>query len=348
MFLGEGDQFDPSFDQSGRRLAYFFHNSVDAVNSVALIDFRDVPDVSQLGLPDSWSPQGQDLIEVWSVILLLQNLGSVEGGVAVISSEQDTERAVSYLKYHLVMSGHRLTLPVPLVLGNRLSDVQDSLVVEKDYTQFVEPFGMLGEVNSRESVLEGFLSTYHVLENYMIRSEVSSALSNTTGRSFQRVRDFKRLGQQTDASEVSHLTKLFKQCWDKTIGATTLSAYLENTFNTTKADPRWNENDFDKFLVELGVLNGSGNQVTFANGFNNAESVRNNFAKLVYSIRCSIVHNKATEFHLSNEELSREAIRVLVIVELCLPVMQRIAFGLPSSAPSTNPIFYVRRELMFY
>jgi hypothetical protein len=348
VFLSADEMIDQPYSASGGHLTNFFYNSDDVADSVALVDFRSNPSPEALMAPETWSPQGQDIIEAWTVILLLGQMAEVADGVAVISSVENTEQALSYLKYHLVMSGHKLTLPMPLTDQRAMSDVQQALTVATDYTEFTEPFGMLGEINSSENILDTFLSTYHVLENYMIRSEVSSVLSNSTGRSFQRVRDFKRLGQQTDASEVAHLTKLFKQCWEIQIGGRELQETLAQTFNAAKGDGSWVDGDFDDFLVQLGLLNGNGNQITLVNGFHEDASVRNNFAKLVYSIRCSIVHNKATEFHLSNEELRRKNMRVLVIVKLCLPVMYRLAFGLPSSAPATNPIHYERRDLMFY
>ena len=348
LFLNGGDRIEQTYDASDHPLTHYFYNNTAPSNSVAFIDFRGSPDLSGLEEPPFWSPEGQDFIEAWTIILLLQEIDAVEGCVAIVTSEDDTETAISYLKYHLVLSGNKLTSPVPLTPTSHVSDLQTVLQVRTNYTQFSEPFAMLSEVNSHKSILHTFLSTYHVLENYMIRSEVSSVLANTTNRRFQRVRDFKRLGQQTDASEVSHLTKLFRRCWETVIGSKTLSASLEEYYNATINDPVWNESEFDEFLVELSILNGNGNQVCFANGFNNYDSLRSNFTKLVYSIRCSIVHNKATEFHLSNEELRRKSIRTLVIEKLCLPVMQRLAFGLPSSDPQSNPIHYRRRDLMFY
>jgi hypothetical protein len=348
VFLSADEMIGQTYSASRDPLTNFFFNSDDVTNSVALIDFRSNPSVDVLMDSKTWAPQGQDMIEAWTVILLLQQIAEVEEGVAVVSSEANTEKALSYLKYHLVMSGHKLTLPVSLTDPRAMSDVQQALTVATDYTEFTEPFGMLGEINSSENILDTFLSTYHVLENYMIRSEVSAVLSNSTGRSFQRVRDFKRLGQQTDASEVAHLAKLFKKCWTIQIGGQELQATLVQSFVDAKADGNWNEIDFDEFLVQLGLLNNSSNQITLMNGFHNNASVQSNFAKLVYSIRCSIVHNKATEFHLSNEELRRKSIRALVIVKMCLPVMYRLAFGLPSSIPETNPIHYKRRKLMFY
>lgn len=348
IFLNGDDRIEQTFDTSGHPLTHYFYNNNDASNSVAFIDFRGSANLSDLENPKSWSPQGQDFIEAWTIILLLQEIDAVEGGVAIVTAEENTEAATSYLKYHLVLSGNKLTSPVLLTPANHVSDLQTVLNMGANYTQFSEPFAMLSEVNSCKSILDTFLSTYHVLENYMIRSEVSSVLTNTTNRRFQRVRDFKRLGQQTDASEIFHLTKLFNRCWETMIGSKSLATSLEEYFDAMIVDPVWNKRGFDEFLVELNILNGNGNQVCFANGFHNSGSRRSNFAKLVYSIRCSIVHNKATEFHLSNEELRRKRIRTLVIEKLCLPIMQRLAFGLPSSDPQRNPIYYGQRELKFY
>lgn len=348
VFLQDGERIEQPHSALGDPLISYFYNSADVTNSVALIDFRSDPTLAKLGSPTNWAPQGEDIIEAWATILLLENIGQVNGCVAVVTSEADNEKAVSYLTYHLVMNGNQLTLPVPLTASRAMQDIQQSLVVTADYSQFVEPFSMLGEVNSCENILDTFLSTYHVLENYMIRSEVSAVLSNSTGRSFQRVRDFKRLGQQTDASEVSHLIRLFNKCWEIQIGGHELRETLIQSFDDVKGDAQWDDDKFDEFLAKLGLLNGSGRQITLGNGFNDEVSLRSNFAKLVYRIRCSIVHNKATEFHLSNEELRRNDIQALIIVKMCLPVMYRIAYGLPSSPAATNPIRYERRELMFY
>ena len=348
IFLLGDNRIHQPHSASGNPLTYFFFNSDEISNSIALIDFRDDPNPDSLGAPESWAPMGQDLIEAWAVILLLENIADVDGCLALISSEASIEKALSYLKYHLVMGGNKLTLPMPLPASNAMLDIQKQLAVAIDYTQFVEPFAMLSEVNSCEHILDTFLSTYHVLENYMIRSEVSAVLSNSTGQNFQRVRDFKRLGHQTDASEISHLTNLFRKCWEIRIGVHELQTTLMHSFEQARAEALWDDDEFDGFLVQLGVLNSKGAQITLNSGFNNDDDIRRNFAKLVYGIRCSIVHNKATEFHLSNEELRRKGIRSHVIVKICLPVMTRLAFGLPSSLTAMNPIYYSRRELRFY
>jgi hypothetical protein len=348
LFLIPEKHIERPYSAKGTLLTNFFYNSAEVSDSVALIDFRGDPSPTDLKDQETWTTIGKDIVEAWAVIFLLENIAKVNNCVAVISSEQNPEKAISYLKYHLVMSGNTLTLPVPLIASNNMPDIQQLLTIATDYTQFAEPLAMLGEINSCDNILDTYLSTYHVLENYMIRSEVSAVLSNSEGRRFQRVRDFKRLGQQTDASEVTHLTKLFKKCWEIQIGNSTLQTILEESFEDIKAETDWNDGMFDEFLVQLGVVNGSGNQVTLMNGFCDASVMQKNFVKLVYSIRCSIVHNKATEFHLSNEELRRKSIRVLVIVKLCLPVMLRLAFGLPSSLPDLNPIHYQTRALMFY
>lgn len=339
---------DQVFSATGEPLPFYFYNSSDDTNSVAFVDFRYPVTFQALTTPPEWGLPGKDLIEAWSVILLLSKLDEIENCVAVISAETDSEKSIAHLKYHLVLSGNRLTLPVPLPEDNFISNIQSELTQSPNYIQFDEPFTMLSEINSCKSVLDTYLSTYHVLENYMIRSKVASVLSNTAGRSFQRVRDFKRLGQQTGDSEISHLSRLIEQCWDIEIGTKKLSDSLTDHFATLLSDSAWDEVVFDQFLIELGVLSSNGKQISFLSGFNTDESLKPNFVKLIYNIRCSIVHNKATEFHLSNEGLRRVPLRQSIITKFCLPVMQRIAFGLPSSVSNGNPIYYDRRELLFY
>lgn len=68
--------------------------------------------------------------------------------------------------------------------------------------------------------------------------------------------------------------------------------------------------------------------------------------KIVYQVRCSIVHNKETEFHISNRELDNAA-RLLVITELLIPIMRRLSFGLPSLL-NANPIMYNSRSIELY
>ena len=68
--------------------------------------------------------------------------------------------------------------------------------------------------------------------------------------------------------------------------------------------------------------------------------------KIVYQVRCSIVHNKETEFHISNRELDN-ATRLLVITELLIPIMRRLSFGLPSLLIA-NPIMYNSRSIDLY
>lgn len=350
LFLNDQERIEQSYSASGTPLTYFFHNNDEVTNSVALIDFRSSPTPTELRSPETWTTLGKDLVEACTVIFLLENISKVDSCVAVISSEQDPEKAVSYLKYHLVMRGNTLTLPVPLNDSTDMQDIQQRITTGTDFTQFAEPLAMLGEINSRSGLLDTFLSTYHVLENYMIRSKVSAVLSTSQGRRFQRVRDFKRLGQQTDANEMNHLTSLFDSSWEIQLGNSSLQQTLQESFDNIKADSDWDESMFNEFLEQLRILNRRGEPVTLTSGFNvnDLSSMQKNFVKLVYSIRCSIVHNKATEFHLSNEELRRKSIRALVIAKLCLPVMFRLAFGLPSSSPETNPIHYQIRELMFY
>ncbi|SFO72818.1 hypothetical protein SAMN04488056_111194 [Cohaesibacter marisflavi] len=97
VFLTEDNGIDPPYSASGTPLTNFFFNSDDVVNSVGFVDFRTDPDSNRLARQATWSPQGRDTVEVWTVILLLENIDNVDGCVAIFSSQGDAEKARSYL-----------------------------------------------------------------------------------------------------------------------------------------------------------------------------------------------------------------------------------------------------------
>lgn len=69
---------------------------------------------------------------------------------------------------------------------------------------------------------------------------------------------------------------------------------------------------------------------------------------ILYYIRCAVVHNKATEFHISNERLSQQEVWKIVIRNICLHPMIKVAYGLPSVVSDLNPIRYKSRKIMLY
>lgn len=327
---------------------YYYNDQNSPEGSLAFIDVRDefiIP-------PGILFADGDGEIQAITSLLMLENLDDITDGSALISLIENPDLAKAQLKYHLVLSGHSWSKPIalPSTATAFLSDLRSSIGNPEDFQQFTEPFSMLSEVNASDGILQLFLSTYHALENYMVRSKVADTFTQQGGRPFQRVRDFKRLGTKIDLNESKFLSDLFGACSDNQIGGETwveTAVLFRDQLNTDQAAQM---QTIEIFFQLLDVKkNNNGTRLNYSNHINgNEDALRNNFPLLVYGIRCAIVHNKATEFHISNESLRDEPVWQALIAKLCLPVMLRMAFGLPSVANIDNPIRYSSKTISLY
>jgi len=231
----------------------------------------------------------------------------------------------------------------------RMHELRAFIGGPEHYIQFREPFSMLSGVNASTGILEVFMSAYHALENYMIRSQVAGTFTDHANLTLNRVRDFKRLGTRIDQSESKFLNDLFERSWDQKIGNQSLIEKAIECKDAFQTQHQGTSGVFDSFFKSLDVKKGNGNRLEYEAHFNGDEAAfRRNFSLLVYGIRCSIVHNKATEFHISNENLAVEPHWIALITELCLPVMLQLAFGLPSVSGPANPIRYSTSTISLY
>ena len=96
------------------------------------------------------------------------------------------------------------------------------------------------------------------------------------------------------------------------------------------------EADIDSALSTLGMTCAF---ATFAD-----QSVAGSFARLVYAVRNSIVHNKETEFHLTYASLDPTIIAL--IETFLIPSLEEICFSL-IGIPNTH-LWYQNRELLLY
>lgn len=342
---------DPPLEpaEGSDRVRCFFIDAAQSgtAPSVALLDYREFLSVASIGdglpYPD-WAERVLAFLSVDTateclrevVTYLLERADRMLDQCTVLSVSDDEKVAAAYLKYQLVLNNKLLVAPVMISSSSSLTDISSSVACEAGLLQFLEPFSMLGEVNSRKHVMDAFLSTYHVLENYMIRKVVAE-IFNTNGSQLARIRDFKRIGTAIDKSEKKFLVDLFERCAPQQIAGVVFSDYCQQIANSFHLSHLRGDtpacDEFDRWCGRLDVKVRSGR---LEGSIETAV-----FPQLIYAIRNSLVHNKETELHISNRELANEMCHGL-LVELCLPVMRRLAFGLPSVLPPNmdNPIAY--------
>jgi hypothetical protein len=275
-----------------------------------------------------------------ATLMVGQHPGDMTGRRWIISSMNNEVRRQSYVKYHLLLNGYRLTNAIMAPNSNALAGIAETLTTANEYSQFAEPFEILGEINGRTTVLDTILSSYHVLENYMIRAQIAKVANDNLG-AFFGIRHFKQMELAVEKKEMEHLTQLFRVSWDIDIGGQTLAGFVDNKFAGLFQRADFVEQPFQEFMRRLTVK--KRNEVL---NINNAADLRAALPKIIYQVRCSIVHNKETEFHLSNKELLNPVV-LMTLTDLCLPCMQRLAFGLPA-APAPNPLRYDRPVLQLY
>ena len=78
------------------------------------------------------------------------------------------------------------------------------------------------------------------------------------------------------------------------------------------------------FLIKIGVSNKIG-EIDRSIYFDNLNKY---FAKTIYHLRNSILHNTATEFHITHYELSRCNELVAFLSELIIPYLERVVLYL--------------------
>ncbi|TBF65679.1 hypothetical protein [Rhizobium leguminosarum] len=335
--LDEDLTFEGVYDSNGElRTIFFYQHPADLTESVGYLDFTH-PNalITSSALDDS--PR----LNVVALLLICRAGEPLAAKRWLLSCSDLAEKRQALLKYQALLAGCLLTRPVLSPSYDGVGGIAETLYRAGSYEQFKEPFEMLSEFNGRKTILDSYLSAYHTLENYMVRARIVDVERRHNGSTFFSIRQFKRMHAATLEGENAQLKQLFKDCWSLSIGGTDFSQYVDARV-AHLAGSLGNQGlltpDFLQLLDRLGV----------APNLNSPEleKKRNATSSLVYQIRCSIVHNKETEYHISNRELQNPAIKS-VFIDFCIPVMRRLAFGLPSVVAS-NPIFYSRREIHLY
>ena len=342
------DNIQKSIGMDGKNTDFYHYNSAaEAEDSIAFVDLR----VDSNSITGSKFNIEDEYIQVIACLLMIENLPDLSEGCVLISSFENTNQAQAQLQYHLVLHGDSWSTPVELPVETmaRIRELRAFIGSPEHYIQFCEPFSMLSGVNASIGILEVFMSAYHALENYMIRSKVADTFTQNASLSLSRVRDFKRLGTNIDQSESKFLSELFEGCWNHRIANQSFIDMAIECRDALQVEHQGTPGVFDNFFRSLNIRKGNGTRLEY-DAHINSDSVafRRNFPLLVYGIRCSIVHNKATEFHISNDNLAVEPYWVALITKLCMPVMLQLVFGLPSVSGQSNPIRYSTPTISLY
>lgn len=186
----------------------------------------------------------------------------------------DTKRLFSYIYLNALNFEGKLSLDNELKYSNRTINPTLTINPITTYEQYIDVLDVMNEVNHTDDIVNRFLKIYHVLEYLTYRVTLSKIVSQVEqSKSF--IRKIIQLSDKIKKSEsevfVTNFAKLFQ---GKEAALTTkLNPHLNPT-NRAEIKELYLDKTFDPNILK-----------------HNAE--------LIYGIRCSIVHNKESENHIS-------------------------------------------------
>lgn len=245
----------------------------------------------------------------------------------------DLKDVVAFVELHLAMAGLPTHSPKLVIRMPSVVD-KDSIRPESAYRQWSDVLLVLSEYNSRRELLLKYLTIYHVVESLMFKMPIVELEQKKNGAMFS-IRDFRRLYDSVSVKELPALEKVFAMAFE--LNATPTKKYRRLVSES------WNS-----LLVTHGSVAVDAALHSIGHDKNSADFMRQsahgNYAKLVYFVRNSIVHNKETEFHLTSQSLSPGI--AATIEEFLLPTLEQISFGM-IGVPN-NKLWYGNKELVLY
>lgn len=200
----------------------------------------------------------------------------------------------------------------------------------KNYQQFSDSLGIISEYNYQKDILDKYLRIYHVFENFMYKSPLVKLERDSSGEVFS-IRDFKRMYDRINDSEINMLKKLFDNVLAlEHIPGQTFNVKILNKWTGLIPGSFVDAVKIDFLIDVLNIKTGKGN--TILHGDITADTLPHFFAKLVYAFRNSMVHNRETEFHLTHQTLLNHPVienaALIVLENFLLPILEDIVFYL--------------------
>lgn len=231
---------------------------------------------------------------------------------------------LTLLKLHMVSMGEKIN-KVTSYPAKPVNSSINKFDPALNYAQFVEVVGILGEYVERDDALSKFLSIYHVVENFMFRFPIVKLERSNNGAMFS-IRDFKRLYKGVDVNELNALEDLVKTAFQLNHVSGNFGAFVQLKWDAFLVANAADMNAIGGFLTKV-----QGGMYVSSGGF------AKYFASLVYKVRCSIVHNKETEYHISSENYADGC--NVVFEQYLLPMLEEFVFLLLSE---DNPLVWYR------
>lgn len=203
----------------------------------------------------------------------------------------NAQRHYSYIYLSYLNNSKSIDLPSNMTYN--VPSLNNTLALDntKIYEQFFDVYDVINELNQAPDLLARFLKLYHILE-YLVYRVYLVDLTTRVGTNKFFVREYAVSAEKMKGRESDTFILNFKKIFHSDIPRISVDLLPFST------------NPIKDFLRDNGIVK----------GFNNSNLER--VASLVYGLRCSIVHNKESEYHLTITNSEDYAIIIPLITQL--------------------------------
>ena len=197
------------------------------------------------------------------------------------------------------------------------------------YEQYIDIYDVISEWNCCKDVLTAFLKMYQILEYMVYRKEfVSIVIGANVKQSF--VRQIKGLDKKFSNAERDTFVK----------GLPEVLSSFDGEIPDTLVTP-----DVVTFCTKYYQKNSNGNTYMKPESIRDSAQINSCISKFIYDVRCSLVHNKESEFHITTINYDEYA----SIVPLMWKIMEVVGKKIMETINDTgNRICFPYRELRLY
>ncbi|MCD7900737.1 MAG: hypothetical protein LUH22_12935 [Bacteroides sp.] len=291
----------PIFNKRNRRIAHS-NTEFTFVSTSIFFDNNNLIDFSDDTYPIIWKCTEEFLERIFdnndyhTVELFFDILANIDTqkGLLVCKTANAYQEEDFYSYIYLSFLNDSNSIVIPSDLTYTSSPILPGLIydITKNYKQYFDIYDVLNELNQAPDILNRYLRLYHIME-YLVYRVYLVNLINRVGSSRLFVREFIVSAENMKKGEKESFRKNFSL-----IFSTDLVAIIEPTLSP---------------IINPII-------VTFLSDKNIVKSFAANqidkISDLIYGIRCCIVHNKESEYHLtiSNHE----------DYEVIIPVIKKI------------------------
>jgi hypothetical protein len=311
----------------------FVTNVTDYKNNICWFSPSDMESIKKLVEFDAD-------IENWYSFLSLVNVMDFSSAGEIICCRTDcistsgkNKNLITFLKLHMASVGQMIT-PINNYLKTPSNSSLDNFDPSQSYSQFEDTIHVIGEYNNRTDALSKYLSIYHVIENFMFKYPIVKLERENSGSMFS-MRNFKSLYKASEVSEQKALDSIIKSASTLSIDGGDFCKFSHEYWKKYLINNKKDMKVIEYFLKRFSTESLSSiTKVKFPKYLSN----------LIYQVRCSIVHNKETEYHIAGENYVEES--KVVIEGLLLPLMEEFVFLLLSK--ENDLVWYKSDSIMLW